>query len=109
MIWLDAQLAPGLAPWIAATFGVPCRAVRDLGLHRASDRAIFEAARAAGALVLTKDSDFVILQGQLGAPPKVLWLTCGNTSNANLRIVLGATLKKALTLLDAGDDLVEIR
>jgi predicted nuclease of predicted toxin-antitoxin system len=58
---------------------------------------------------MTKDSDFVVLQGQFGPPPKIIWLTCGNTSNAHLRGVLASALPKALILLQAGDELVEIR
>jgi predicted nuclease of predicted toxin-antitoxin system len=64
IIWLDAQLSPGLAPWIQATFGIETLALRDLGLRDATDRAIFEAARTAGAIVMTKDSDFTTLYDQ---------------------------------------------
>ena len=108
MVWLDAQLSPALAPWIASALGIPCQAVRDLGLRNASDRQIFQAARAAGAIVLTKDSDFVVLQGQLGIPPKIIWLTCGNTSEAALQQVLAQHLPTALALLAGGEELVEI-
>lgn len=58
---------------------------------------------------MTKDSDFVQLLDQYGAPPQIIWLTCGNTSNANLKLVLGHTLTQALALLEAGEKLVEIR
>ena len=92
MIWLDAQLSPSLASWITDTFGIPAQAVRDLGLRDTKDFPIFLAARQAGAIVLTKDADFAHLLEQHGAPPKVLWLTCGNTSNMNLRYILSATL-----------------
>jgi len=40
-IWIDAQLSPQLALWIADTFKVPCIAVRDLGLRDANDYEIF--------------------------------------------------------------------
>jgi predicted nuclease of predicted toxin-antitoxin system len=56
-IWLDAQLPPSLAAWIATTFGVECHAVRDLSLRDAKDSQIFQAARDAEADVMTKDSD----------------------------------------------------
>jgi predicted nuclease of predicted toxin-antitoxin system len=39
-------------------FGVVARAVRDLRLREAKARAIFHAAREAGAVVMSKDSDF---------------------------------------------------
>jgi hypothetical protein len=57
-IWIDAQLSPALAPWISATFGIPAVAVRDLGLRDATDHQIFMAARQAGVIVMSKDSDF---------------------------------------------------
>ena len=56
-----------------------------LYLYRdASDKDIFAAARAAQAVILTKDRDFVDMAMILGTPPQVIWLTCGNTSNENL-------------------------
>jgi predicted nuclease of predicted toxin-antitoxin system len=108
ILWLDAQLPPSLAAWIAAAFGVEARAVRDLGLRDAKDVPIFQAARAANAVVMTKDRDFIELLRRLGPPPKVLWVTCGNTSNARLRDILTRVLSAALALLARGEDLVEI-
>ena len=108
IIWIDAQLSPSLAKWITATFGIPAQAVRDLGLREAKDFPIFQAAREANAIVLTKDDDFQHLLTQHGPPPKVLWVTCGNTSNDNLRRILEAKLKSALDMLDSGESIVEI-
>ena len=107
-IWLDAQLPPSIAAWIPEAFGLECRAVRDLGLRDAKDSAIFRAAREAGVVVMTKDKDFVELLRRLGPPPRVLWVTCGNTSNARLREVLARLLPAALRLIDSGESLVEI-
>ena len=45
---------------------------------------------------------------QYGSPPQILWLTLGNTTNAHLKLVLGETFEKALALLTAGEDLIEI-
>ena len=108
IIWLDAQLPPSAAAWITATFGIEARAVRDLGLRDAKDPPIFQAARAAEAVVMTKDSDFVEMLQRLGPPPKVLWVTCGNTSNARLREILTRQLPAAVARLEAGESLVEI-
>jgi predicted nuclease of predicted toxin-antitoxin system len=80
MIWVDAQLSPALAPWIQSELGEPAQSLRELGLRDADDKDIFSAARAANAVVLTKDADFVELLDRLGPPPSVIWLTCGNTS-----------------------------
>jgi predicted nuclease of predicted toxin-antitoxin system len=107
-IWLDAQLSPAIATWISLQYGVSAIALRDVGLRDATDREIFFAARVADAVVMTKDSDFVSLLEKHGPPPKVIWLTCGNTSNARLKEILTGTLEKALELLQAGERLVEI-
>ena len=108
VVWTDAHLSPALAPWLRATFGVEAAPLRDLGLRDAEDQAIFAAARTAGAVVITKDSDFVDLVSRLGPPPQIVWLTCGNTTNAALREILGEAWPRVADLLAAGEPLVEI-
>ena len=73
-----------MARWLNQQFGVDAVAVRDLGMLQAKDGDIFKA-RAAGAVVVTKDRDFVALLEAHGSPPQVVWITCGNTSNARLQ------------------------
>lgn len=107
-IWVDAHLSPAIATWISSTFGVTALALRDIGLRDAEDPEIFEAAKAQGVIFMTKDSDFVDLVDRLGSPPQIIWLTCGNTSNARLREILSVTLPEALELLRSGEALVEI-
>jgi predicted nuclease of predicted toxin-antitoxin system len=99
---------PAIASWIPQNFPVDAVALRDIGLRDAEDEEIFVAARSAGAVVMTKGSDFLDLLERHGAPPQVLWLTCGNTSNAHLKEVLSATLSEAIVLLEAGERLIEI-
>jgi predicted nuclease of predicted toxin-antitoxin system len=82
--------------------------VRELGLQRADDREIFEAARKAKAVIITKDSDFIDSVRRLGSPPIVLWLTCGNTSNAQLRRIFQARFADAPALLEQGETIVEV-
>jgi predicted nuclease of predicted toxin-antitoxin system len=55
ILWVDAQLSPRIAAWLSATFGISASPLRELGLRDAEDADIFEAARKAGAVVLTKD------------------------------------------------------
>ena len=50
----------------------------------------------------------VALLDRLGPPPRIVWLTCGNTSNARMREVLRSRWQDARALLDAGEELVEI-
>ncbi len=106
--WLDNQLPPALTSWVRATFGVECTSVRDLALQRATDLDIFRAARDAGALVMTKDADFAALVNQCGAPPQIVLVTCGNTSNTHLRDVLGTAWPTVVLMLERGEPLVEI-
>lgn len=107
-IWIDAQLSPALAQWMEFEFGIPTHAVRELGLRDAADEVIFQSARENDVIIMTKDVDFARLLEQKGSPPKVIWITCGNTSNKYLKILLQKTLPKAISFLESGDELVEI-
>jgi predicted nuclease of predicted toxin-antitoxin system len=108
IVWTDAHLSPALARWLREHFAVDARPIRELGLRDAEDAQIFSAARDAGAVVITKDSDFVDLVTRLGPPPQIVWLTCGNTTNEALRAILADAWPRVHALLDAGEPLVEI-
>lgn len=108
ILWIDAQLSPRLALWITENLGIEAHPARNLGLLHAKDREIYRAAREANAVIMTKDRDFLVLLERFGSPPQVLWITCGNTSNARLRQILQDALSVALKLLEQGESLVEI-
>jgi len=108
ILWIDAQLSPTLAPWLTTTFSIPAHSISSLGLRDASDLEIFQSARQAGATILSKDQDFVDLVRVHGAPPQIIWVTCGNTSNAYLYVLLQQTFPTMLTLLQSGEPLVEL-
>ena len=107
-LWLDAQLPPQLASWIQQTLAINAIALRDLGLRDATDSAIFDAAKKANAVLISKDSDFVELVMRPGTPPKLIWLTCGNVSNAALQTLFNAKLSEAIQLLEGGEAVVEL-
>ena len=52
--------------------------VRCLGLDEADDRTIWQHARTNGFALVTQDADFADIAALLGAPPKIIWLRCGN-------------------------------
>jgi predicted nuclease of predicted toxin-antitoxin system len=106
--WLDAQFSPALAEWLTSTFQVEAVCVQALGLCEAEDSEIFAAARQAGAIVVTKDRDFVYLVERLGVPPQILWVTVGNTSKARMLEVFSSSFPDALVLLQEGEPLVEL-
>ena len=108
IVWLDAQLSPAIARWLAADCAIDARPIRELGLRDADDPSIFAAARDARVIVMTKDADFVQLLERFGPPPQLIWLTCGNTSNARLRDLLLVAWPRIAELLRAGEPLVEL-
>lgn len=108
-IWVDAQLSPAIAAWINRSIpGARSSSIRALGLRDATDTEIFLAAREAGAILMSKDSDFLRLLEQHGPPPTIIWVSCGNTSNERMRAVLAKALPEALALTEQGETLVEI-
>lgn len=107
-IWVDAQLPPGIATWLAERFDVEARPVRALFLKDSSDVALFDAALSNDAIVLTKDSDFWELSKQRSLVPGIIWLRFGNTTNRRLREILALSLSEALARLDAGERIVQI-
>jgi predicted nuclease of predicted toxin-antitoxin system len=56
--------------------------VRPLNLDRADDQAIWQFAKTNGFTIVSLDSDFADMAGLFGPPPKVIWLRCGNQTNA---------------------------
>jgi predicted nuclease of predicted toxin-antitoxin system len=108
-IWIDAQLSPAIAAWINRTYeDIEAQSIRAVGLRDALDYEIFNEARKQNVAVMSKDDDFIDLVEQHGPPPQIIWVTCGNTSNAKMRQILSKTLHKAKELLDRGEIIVEI-
>ena len=107
-VWVDAQLPPVLARWLGEVPDIEATHTFELGLLGASDATIFAAAREAGAVVVTKDADFVELVDRRGPPPQVVWVTTGNVTNAALRALVAAAWTRAVELLRAGEPLVEL-
>ena len=102
-------ISPRLARWMEETFGVECLHVRDLGLRDAEDPEIFQKARDAGSVVMTKDEDFIRLVERNGPPQQVIWVTSGNMPNARFKSLLLSTFRDAMSLIASGETVVEIR
>jgi predicted nuclease of predicted toxin-antitoxin system len=81
---LDQNLSRRLLPDLAPHFPGSAQ-VQLLGLETATDLALWEFACAQDFTIVTKAVDFLELLVVRGFPPKVLWLNCGNLSNAALR------------------------
>jgi len=82
-IWIDAQLSPAIAAWINRTYQeIKAQSIHAVGLRDALDYEIFEEARKQDVVVMSKDDDFLEIVVEHGPPPQIIWVTCGNTSNA---------------------------
>lgn len=108
-VWVDAQLPPAMAAWLGAEPDVDAQHTFSLGLLGASDQQIWDAARTAHAVIVSKDADFVDMVRRFGAPPQVVWVMTGNITNAALRDLIGKTWPRAVELLNAGEPLIELR
>jgi predicted nuclease of predicted toxin-antitoxin system len=103
---IDAQLPMALAGWLV-TRGYEADHVADLGLLTASDQIIWDMAIATGAVVLTKDHDFVEWAMTRRPAPGVIWVRLGNAPNATLIARLDAVWDKVVENLEAGALVVE--
>ena len=61
-----------------------------MGLAQANDAAIWERAKAGGFAIVSLDADFADMAALYGAPPKVIWLRCGNQPS----VVIGNLLRE---------------
>jgi len=108
-LWIDAHISPSIALWINQTFpGVEAISFRSLGLRDAKDVEVFTEARKKNVVLISKDADFQMLVQKLGAPPSLIWITCGNTSNEKLKTILSFALPQAIKLLEKGEVIIEI-
>jgi predicted nuclease of predicted toxin-antitoxin system len=101
-------ISPAIARWLAQTLGCEVTPIRELGLRDATDREIYLAARRSSATVMTNDGDFVSLHQQLGSPPQVIWLRCGNTLQRTVTGMLAPMLPTLVDMLEQGEALIEI-
>jgi predicted nuclease of predicted toxin-antitoxin system len=84
-------------------FFLGSRHVRDVGLARADDRAIWEFAKRKGLTIVTLDSDFHERSLLQGWPPKVIWLRTGNTATAAIRALLSSRTQDITAFLSDRD------
>ena len=92
----DENLSPRL-PYLLTTEYPGSEHVRDAGLRGATDRQIWEYARALGFAIVSKDTDFRERSFVEGAPPKVIWLDVGNAGTAAIAYLLRQERRRVLT------------
>lgn len=103
---IDAQLPPALCGWLRER-GHAATHVFEIGLVAGSDAQIAARAVADGAVLVSKDEDFVTLRlpDRFALP----WLRCGNVSTRALFAWLEPRWEQIEGLLESGERFVEAR
>jgi predicted nuclease of predicted toxin-antitoxin system len=83
----DQNISPRLIPWLADLFPGSAH-VRDFGLQKADDDAIWSLARQQDFTIVSKDSDFRQRSFLHGPPPRVIWVQRGNCSTQEIEAIL---------------------
>ena len=78
--------------------------VRMVGLERADDEIIWDYAQEHGFVIVTQDSDFIDWNKIRGAPPKIIWIRCGNQPLAETEQRIRACAQ-AIAILETNSDL----
>ena len=71
-------------------------------------RAIWDQAKKTGAVIVSKDSDFVTLATLESEGPAVVWIRLGNTRQKALLEWFDPLSLKILSMLERGEKLIEI-
>ena len=103
---VDAQLPPALARRIEA-LGHIAEHVFYCGLASAADCDTRTYAVNVGAVIITKDEDFVVRK-MLESGPAVVWVRIGNTRLVDLLRRLETHFAAILNALERGETLVEV-
>lgn len=104
---IDAQLPPGLADRLRAS-GHQARHVTEVLPGDARDADVLAEANRTGAVIVTKDQDFVDFALRGMAVHGVLWVRLGNTTNRTLWRKLEPLLPQIIGAFERGETLVEL-
>lgn len=85
----DQNLAASLVQRLADLYP-GSQHVRDVGLERGADAAVWAYAAENGLMIVSKDSDFHQLSFLEGAPPKAVWIRRGNCPTDEIDAILRA-------------------
>lgn len=84
---LDQNLSHRLVNQLSGDFP-DINHVRNLGMSSTSDTLIWDYAQENDLCIVTKDVDFSDRVSLLGFPPKIIWISRGNCSTRDIRLLL---------------------
>ena len=105
---VDHQLPAALARFLESQ-GYVAQHVIDVSLEVATDRQIFDYAKANDFVVVSKDQDFFELATRYPDSPPLVWIRLGNCRKLALIAGMAAVLPKLVEALQAGEKVVEVR
>ena len=83
--------------------------VRLLGMAEANDLSIWNFAKTNNLVIVTQDSDYSDWNKLRGAPPKIVWLRCGNASVDQIQQKLRSAADRINSMeSNAGVEVVEV-
>ncbi len=98
----DENLSPKLPQMLASEYSGSVH-VRDVGLHGADDRRIWDYSRAQGFAIVSKDTDFRERSFVEGFLPKVIWLDVGNAGTTMIADLLRRERQRVETFEKQGE------
>ena len=104
---IDAQLPPGLVRLFSEQ-GWFAEHVNRINLGVAPDSDIWAYTNEKGAVLVTKDADFVHLARLERTGPQVVWIRLGNVTNRALQARIRPVLPGLVAALEAGERIVEV-
>jgi predicted nuclease of predicted toxin-antitoxin system len=99
----DQNLSPGLVTLLWDLFPDSTH-VQQAGLGDASDKAVWEYARAGEFTVVSKDTDFIDRATVEGPPPKVIAVTLGNCTTRQVESLLRMKIQAILEFEKSADE-----
>lgn len=76
---IDHNLSHKILRHLSGKFESSVR-VKDFGMEKADDAAIWDYAKATSFTILSQDADFYDIGFLKGYPPKIIWIRSGNAS-----------------------------
>ncbi len=104
---MDAQLPLALARLISDC-GHKSEHVFDFTLESAPDSEIWKYALNTGAVIVTKDEDFIHLASVSKQAPPIVWIRTGNLSKKALLNWFQPLLSEIIEKIESGESLIEL-
>jgi len=98
VLLLDENLSEAVLDSLSVAFPGSVHVREALGIGT-EDRAVWDHAKASGLVLVTRDQDFQRMSLLYGAPPRVIWLSGHNLSNARVVDTLRSGRERIMTFL----------